>query len=278
MRQSLDEGQKRRIGELARKQLTRNSIENTKEGSRSRIGTVKELAAATRMSEQVIYKLHSGDFSMKTLELVQSVLGVDFQMQLLTEQPVAPRPVQNPAKDSDHWERAMPVRFGGYTRDQVEHYMGRYHSIRRSVTHPENFLGSLVDIFWDDELRGARFTESNKFVASDGRKMDFSQSGTVHISAQIGLVHLLTARFGALRLITLTRLQLADPVMYGAILTQVPEAGSYLPAKSTIHFRKLDEEGEERAKGLLGPIDVHNPLYLEVRRDLDVADEAIYTR
>jgi hypothetical protein len=278
LRQSLDREQKVRIGEMVRKQLTRNSVENTKQGARSLIGSVKELAAATKLTEQVIYKLHSGDFSVRTLELVESVLGVDFQSQKVAETREAVKLVNNPGRDTDHWERAIPTRFGGYTRDQVEHYMGDYLSVRRSVTHPENYLGSLVTIFWDDEIRAARFSENNKFTASDGRKMDFSQSGTLHLSAQIGLVHLLTARFGAIRLVTLTRLQLAEPVMYGAMLTQVPEAGSYMPAKTTVHFRKITAESEARAKSLMGPIDVNNPFYFDVRRDLDAADEAIYTR
>lgn len=277
MRQTLSKEQKRTIGQLVREQLVKNAIENTRQGVRKLVGSAKELASEARVSDAVIYKLHSGDFSNKTLRLVESILGVEFRAKL-DEPADSGDPQPRGFFASEQRSGAVPVRFGGYSREQMLPYLDRFVAVRRSVTIPANFLGTMISIFWDDELEAARFSEFNKFVSSDGREMDYSQAGTLHMSAHIGMLHLLTSRQGALRLITLTRLQVQEPVMYGAILTQVPESGYFMPAKSTIHLRRILPEKEEEARDLIGPITPSHPSYERIVRDLDDADRAIYTR
>lgn len=66
--------------------------------------------------------------------------------------------------------------------------------------------------------------------------------------------------------------------MYGAILTQVPEAGHYIPAKSTIHFRKINDANGALYSELIGPITPDHYLYEKISDDLDEADRVIYTR
>lgn len=276
MRQSLDREQKKHIGNLVREHLTKNAIENSRSGRRTLIGSAKELAGEANVTESVIYRLHSGEFSNRTLQLVETVLGVNFRDMAMEASLKINGSAGSPAV-SARWEGAHPVRYGGYSREQVAPYLGSYIGIRRSVTYPSHFLGSLFDIYWDDEIGAARFYEDNKFTDTDGRERDYSQPGTLHVSAQIGVIHLLTSEQGALRLITLTRMQI-DRVMYGAILTQVSEAGFYRPAKSTIFMRKFDRDGDSEVNELRGPIRPGHKQYDLVVHDLDLADQAIYTR
>ena len=108
--------------------------------------------------------------------------------------------------------------------------------------------------------------------------MDYSQSGTVHKSPQIGVLHLLTSVNGALRLITLTRLQVMEPVMYGAILTQVPDGGNYIPARATVHFRKVVEQDYGDLENRIGVISPEHPAFKTLEIDLEEARAATLSR
>lgn len=62
----------------------------------------------------------------------------------------------------------MPVRFGGYSKEAVYPYLGRFIAVCRGMSVSTNFLASQFEIYWDDELGAARFEENKKFTASDG--------------------------------------------------------------------------------------------------------------
>jgi len=268
VRQTFDINEKKRIGGEVRAFLARNGIQNARAGSNKLISSPKSLAHAAGVSEATIYKLHSGEFSVKTLRLVEDILGANFHN----------GEENNPSHEHSFGTHQAIVDSGGYTRSQIEPYLGNYLSIRRSVSFPDNFLGTYITVFWDEENQIAKFTEDNNFTASDGRKLDFSQSGTLHMSSQIGTIHFLTSTNGALRMMTLTRLQVPDLVMYGAILSQIPEGGHYMPLKTTVFLKKITESYTENVLDFLGPIKKEHPSYNSICRDLDVADKAIVTR
>ncbi len=228
-----------------------------------------ELAWAIKVAPSTIFKMHSGDFSLKSLHLIEGILGVCFTEKLSAHQDSA---------SNNKGQGIIGVKIGGYTKQQIEPYIGRYLTIRQGTTIPENLLTTLVEIYWDTKLSGARFNEINKFVSSQGKKLDYSQSGTVHQSSQIGVLHLLTSFEGALRLVTLSRLQVLEPVMYGAILTQVPESGNFVPTKATVHFRKIGDGQADLIDGGVGVITPEHPKFKTLYDDLETARSATLAR
>lgn len=268
MRGNLDKARKREIGALVDAILDRNL-------SRTRIGKEvglidcnARLAEAIGCDVKTIFRMKSGDFSMRTLRLVGEALGTDLENEGASVNP------DNGASDVPAY-RTTEVRLGGYSYEQIEPYLGTYQSIRRGAEVENTFLGTQVVLSWDEERGFAVFDETNHFVTSDGRDYDYSQDGTVHMSSQIGMLHLLTSNGGALRLVTLTRMAAVEEVMFGAILTQVPVGASYVPAKTTVVLRKV--EGAVAA-GDLGLINEAHPNYEAYRDELDRADTIVLTR
>lgn len=267
------------IGNRIREHLISNRIKNTKSGKREFISRPKELAMEIGVDPNTIYKVHSGDFSETTLQLIEHALGRTFDSPSQKVADTSDEPGKSAGDNLSNIDGIVKIKLGGYSKEAIYPYLGKYIAVSRGVSVIENFLLSLFIIEWDEHLGGAKFKELKRFTASDGRVHDYTQDGTLHLSTEIKNVHLLTANHGALRLITLTGIQRdPDPVMYGAILTQVPEPGHYKPAKSTIHFRKISDDREVEAMASIGPIAPGNPLYEKVERDLKYAEEAIYTR
>lgn len=268
MDRKLSKEEKKRIGNAIRSHLQDNAVRKAQDRAGTYITSPTELAYAAGVSPSTIFKMHSGDFSMKGLRLVQGILNVNF----LDETPETSAGSKGVEKGS------VPVKVGGYTYKQIQPYIGRFLTVRRGTTIPENLLTTMVEIYWDDELGGARFNETNKFTSSQGRELDYSQSGTVHQSPHIGVLHLLTSYEGALRLITLTRLQVMEPIMYGAILTQVPEAGNFVPSRATVHFRKLDELSVDAVEAKVGVITPEHADFGALEADLEEARQATLSR
>ncbi|NBB80956.1 MAG: hypothetical protein GVY36_16175 [Verrucomicrobia bacterium] len=256
---------KKLIGDRIRTHLQENAVIRAQTKDRDIISTPTELAHSAGVAQSTIFKLHSGEFSMKTLRIVEAILGKNFSGDVTKTTPSAS-------------VQSEPIFSGGYTEEQISPYLGTYLTVRQGMANLENLLTTLVHVFWDDTRQMARFHETNKFLSSEGKDYDYSQSGTVHVSGKIGLVHLLTSVEGALRLITLTRLQVMEPVMYGAILTQVPEAGTFVPTKASVHFRKLRDDGSSPERQQTGVITPQHSRYQSLLSDLDEARRATMAR
>lgn len=261
----LTKDDKKRVGDRIRRHLQDNAVKKIQTKNRQIISTPTELADAVGMAPSTIFKLHSGEFSMKTLRIVEAVLGTTF-----SDADAIP--------DSAAMLGLAPVSSGGYSDAKIGPYIGTYLTVRQGMSNPENLLTTLVDISWDENEQIARFNETNKFISSEGKDYDYSQSGTVHISEKIGLIHLLTSVEGALRLITMTRLQVMEPVMYGAILTQIPEAGTFIPTKASVHFRKMGDQISSLRDIDVGVITPQHDLYNSLLSDLDEARRATMAR
>jgi hypothetical protein len=81
-----------------------------------------------------------------------------------------------------------------------------------------------------------------KYVSpKTNRLVDFSQNGEIFISNSEGLLYLLTNNDGALRLITLTKLNEVDGTLQGLILTKAKLA-FYHPAVSAIFLQKVPSD------------------------------------
>lgn len=259
------------IGNLIRRTLHENAARNAKaaaEGSAERrISSVDEICFATGLSKSTIYKLHSGDFSMRTLRIVEGVLG----------KIVSDDDVQMPVEKDMPGARSTTIGSGGYSYQDILPYLGRYLTIRQGTTVVENLLTTRVDIHWDENAEMARYDEYNRFLSSSGKIMDYSQSGTVHRSRALGVLHLLTSFEGAIRLVTLGRIQVMEPVMYGMILTQIQGSGAFVPTSSVVHFRRMSEQGAAAAfeTGVVRPGD---PQFKALQQDLNEARDAVLAR
>lgn len=81
MKRKLDVIKKREIGDNIRQCLIENQLERNTGGDREVICTAKMLANRIGVTPQVIYRLHSGEFSLKLLSMVEIVLGKVLQIQ-----------------------------------------------------------------------------------------------------------------------------------------------------------------------------------------------------
>ena len=153
---------------------------------------------------------------------------------------------------------------GQYTRDQVKDYFGLFFAYRRSFDVRENLIRSIFEFRWADELSCLTFHEHHTYYSKRlGKQVIYDQSGQVFISNSIGLVHLVTQRTGAIRLITLTRLHHDDHMMSGAVLTQMEKAGNFFqPSSSPIYLRKTDSNDLTELKRLVGPVEPGDPDYI----------------
>ena len=126
--------------------------------------------------------------------------------------------------------------FGGYSRGSVERMMKPYVAVRHSFGNAPTLHVFRIILEWDDEKQAMRFRDNNRFLGSDGEERDYSQSGYVHISPDIGLLHLVTQYVGAVRLITLSKPRLSSGILYGTLLTQADHAVGFQPAVSPVVF------------------------------------------
>jgi DNA-binding XRE family transcriptional regulator len=145
---------------------------------------------------------------------------------------------------------------GAYTFEQVQDYIGLFLAYRRSYDVRESLIRSLFEFTWSDDRNCLLFEQmQNYHSARLGRQMNHDQKGDVFISNSIGLVHLLTAQAGAIRLITLTKLHHDELTMSGVVLTQAERPGYFQPSVSAVHFRKVASNDKAGVIQKVGPID-----------------------
>lgn len=162
--------------------------------------------------------------------------------------------------------------FGGYPRHAVERYFGDYIAVRHGLGENPNLHCSYFSFDWDAEKQAMHFAEDNRFLGSGARVRDYSQGGYVHISPDIGLLHLMTCWRGAVRLITLSKLRLNSGMMHGALLTQSDRKLGFMPATTPIVFRKIDDGEEIEGLPECGPIQPAHPQYATWLEELDVVE------
>lgn len=150
---------------------------------------------------------------------------------------------------------------GGYTLKHYEAYLGDFFAYRRSFTLPNALIRSKYQIAWDSERNCLAFKENQKLhQAQVEEASDYSQSGEIFISNTIGLLHLLTRFDGALRLVTLKRLDPESVTLGGIVLTQA-QAPYFRPSVSPVLLRKITDRAISDEPKI---IDGADPEYLEV--------------
>lgn len=169
-------------------------------------------------------------------------------------------------------ETAVIEEFGGYPRHSVERYEGEYIAVRHSLGENPNLHCSFYSLEWDAGKQALHFEESNKFIGQGKRPRDYSQGGHVHISPDIGLLHLMTCWRGAIRLITLSKMRLTSGIMYGALLTQSDQKFGFMPATTPIVFQKLDRSQPDTVPDSSGPVQPNHDAYQIWAEELATAE------
>jgi transcriptional regulator with XRE-family HTH domain len=170
-------------------------------------------------------------------------------------------------------EKKLEVDCGGYPKHSIEKYLGNYVAIRHSLDASPNLHCSFYTFDWHEEKQAIRFSEENKFIGSNDRPRNYSQGGLVHISPDIGLLHLMTSWRGAVRLITLSKLRLDSQMMYGALLTQSDQRFGFMPAMTPIAFRKIEDAQHDHVPEVSGPIKYQTEMHSYWKKYLDTAEQ-----
>jgi transcriptional regulator with XRE-family HTH domain len=148
-------------------------------------------------------------------------------------------------------------KYGSYSLDHFNGYIGVYFAIRRglSQSHQSNFLRTIYKFKWSEKKRCLRFFEYHKYTSSDGQLINHSQNGDIYISNEIGLLHLLTSKKGAIRLVTLSKISRPANILQGVVLTQLVDSIHYSPAVAPIYLQKVSRAPDRsELASVVGPI------------------------
>jgi hypothetical protein len=157
---------------------------------------------------------------------------------------------------------------GAYTRDHCQGYLGYFYAYRRTFGAPQDFDRSLFEFSWSEERSCLIFTDTQTFPSSKGLEVRVHK-GEVFFNSAAPLVHLLIADRAALRLLTLTRLEMVGATMNGIILSQFKNGEFYHPAIAPITLQRQDRSAtrEQLMKGI-GLIRPQSPDYALAARYL----------
>ncbi len=135
------------------------------------------------------------------------------------------------------------IQLGGYSKASVDIYIGYYSVYRRSFTTKDEIVKSYCKVIWSTEENCLLFEELD--YGSRHNAPEILHSGTVYFALDTALVHFLTTDRGALRIITLTRINMQDRLMRGVIMSQVDKVSFYQPTASPIFLKLLGEHLDE---------------------------------
>lgn len=194
------------------------------------------LAAVLNVDPRTVRNILCGkSLTVPRLNAISEALGIEFE---------------TPTSETNN----TGLDFGGYPKHSVEKYIGNYVAVRHSLGSNPNLHCSFYSFDWDNDKGALHFNEENKFIGSNDRLRDFSQGGSIYISPDIGLLHLMTSWRGAVRLITLSKLRMNSNMMYGAVLTQSDQRFGFMPALSPVAFKKIESDDERHVPERSGPI------------------------
>ncbi len=219
------------------------------EAERAKRGlSIEALGKKAGYNERTIRNLLAGkSIRLKTLNEICQALDIEHDSK------IKKRHSQQKITDEDH---------GAYTIANHSEHLGLFYAYRRSFTFPKNIVRTVYRITWDVVSNCMRFEEFHQYISPQlGSPVNHDQSGEIFHSDRTGLLHLLTKFQGALRLITLSRLEYWDSTMKGIVLTQSPRPHHHQPAVSAIRFEKVASGVLEEMKKRVGVVDPNDPEY-----------------
>jgi hypothetical protein len=134
-----------------------------------------------------------------------------------------------------------PEEYGAYAKTNFGEYAGNYFGYRRTFAKSRKILRSCFSIVWSNGR--LVFSERQSFALNAKSDPTPNHNGNIYISAHTGLLHLMATFQGAVRLITLTKLQ--NRTMQGVVLMQSERKLFYQPSVSALLLEKIDCPSDE---------------------------------
>lgn len=189
--------------------------------------TQAELADTADCHEKTIQNLLNGrSVRDQTLFDVCMVLGLDFDEVKREWQGGTTLSEPGPLSPATG---VAPAYMGAYTKIAVEHYIGRYVTLRPAFRNPDAITAYRTDIAWDDTWPSLRFTEHDR---PDG---PFAHEGRLYIPASSMFIHFVSLTKGAMRTITASQLDQTG-MMRGVISTLNKQQAQFIPTCAPIVF------------------------------------------
>jgi len=160
-----------------------------------------------------------------------------------------------------------PVYMGAYTRPAVDHIVGTYLTIRPAFAVADMIVAYRTEIDWDPSWPSLVFQESDRPDAI------YAHRGRVHVPASSMFIHLVSLTKGAMRMVTLSKLdQIGE--MRGVIATVSRHGAHAVPVAAPIVYIK-QEAIETHA---CGHFDRSHPLYATYQTHLDACTNEGFAR
>jgi transcriptional regulator with XRE-family HTH domain len=217
------------------------------------------LAGKSRCSDRIIRNIEGGRKTRPSILCrVCEALGISFE------------------DYNANYNAISDEKYGAYSLDHFNDYIGIYFGYRRGLSHQINFLRTVYEISWSDKKRCLEFFEDHKYTSSDGELIDHSQRGDIYISNEIGLLHFLTSKKGAIRLVTLSKLSRPANILQGVVLTQLVDAIHYSPAVAPIYLQKVsDAPNRSELASIIGPISPAHEEYQTIAARIEEVERKV---
>ena len=226
----------------------KSAIQNIRTALIEKKMTQAELADAADCHEKTVQNLLGGrTVRDQTLFDVCMVLGLDYDGTKLLWSGSGPMglPQRDEPGQPGATTEIAPVYMGAYTRAAVDHYAGRFLTLRPAFTVPGMIIAYRTDIVWDASWPSLLFEERNR------PDVPYSHRGRLHIPPSSQFIHLVSLTKGAMRMIVVSQLDQMN-VMRGLITTLSKDGATIRPVSSPILYRMLDEH-ETPAYGEIKP-------------------------
>lgn len=183
--------------------------------------TQEELASQAKVSEKTIRNLEAGKrVRDSTYRRICAALGVPVETVSAALPP-----------------RSLSFDAGSYTEEGIRDYIGTYRVVRFDFLERDTIVVSEASIYWNDPLGVCSYCEKTPH--------DSFHEGVLYTSAVIGLFHIIAVNRGAVRMLTLSRLNPIARSMRGQMLSQMSSADHYVPCSTPIVLQKTSDESAE---------------------------------
>jgi hypothetical protein len=179
------------------------------------------------LSESTVNKVFQGEFSERTLGMIEAMLGTSF------------------TSSKEQIEKA-PEDIGGYTSESVAGLQGSYLCVRPLFSNPAVLNAYLIQLSWDTVQTRLVFEERSR---TDSK---YAQEGVVYLPFGKPFIHLVSTKHGDVRMYTLSFPE-GDGLSRGIVSTlSNPKGAIYIPVAAPVFLQRL-LANETPQLGFVGP-------------------------
>jgi hypothetical protein len=186
-----------------------------------------------KLSESTVNKIFQGEFSERTLTVIETILGRTFRL-----------------NEGRNDKAANEV--GGYVFDTVDSLQGDYFCVRPVFNNPTQLTAYVINISWNKTLQKLVIEEHSRADAQ------YTQKGEVYLPFQKPFMNLVSGHLGSIRTIMLSLP--SDGLCRGIISTlSNPRGAIYIPVSAPIFLQRFNSNDLPQLQ--LGLITVDSPMY-----------------